>query len=114
MISESKRLYSFLRAAQGDWRYAVYIACSSCPYTGKGCGGHLLSANADGVPILFSISQFEELTGEAVDKDECAGVLTKQAFESLYNKWLLWNAIRKDQCSILQAMQNTKKSDMHI
>lgn len=102
-----------MRAAQGDWRNAVYIACSSCPYSGQGCGGYLLSANTDGVPILFPLPLFEELTGETVDKDECAGVLTRQAFEALYHMWLIWNTKTKDHCSIKQVLQNTKLSGTH-
>lgn len=113
MNSESKIMYSFMRATQGDWRNAVYIACSSCPYSELGCGGHLLAANADGVPILFPLHLFEELTDETIDKDECAGVLTLQAFESLYHMWLIWNTKTNDSCSIMQVLQNTTLSDVH-
>ena len=114
MNSESKRLYSFMHAAQGDWRNAVYITCSSCPYSGQGCGGHLLSVDADGTPILFSCSQFEELTGETIVKDECAGAISHQAFDSLYYLWLIWNMKTKDHCSIVQILQDTKTSGVHI
>ena len=104
MNSENKKLYSFMCATQGNWRNAIYIVCSSCPYSGQSCDGHLLSATADGVPILFPCSLYEELTGESIDKNECAGVLTCQAFESLYHLWLIWNTPTKDQCSIIQVM----------
>lgn len=63
--------------------------------------------------ILFSLPLFEELTDETVDKDECAGVLTLQAFESLYHMWLIWNTKTKDSCSIMQVLQNTTLSDTH-
>lgn len=113
MNSESKKLYSFMRATQGDWRNAVYITCSSCLYSEQDCCGHLLSANRNGVPILFPLPLFEKLTGETVEKDECAGVLTLHAFESLYHMWLIWNTEAKNHCSIMQILQNTKLSDMH-
>lgn len=111
MNSESKCLYSFLCAIHGNWRNAVYLICSTCPYLGQACGGHLLSADADGTPILFSVSQFERLTGETVEMGECAGTLSREAFECLYHMWLLWNTDTGTRCSIQQILQNAKQSN---
>lgn len=109
MKPEITHLYALLNALQGDWRNAIYIQCSSCPYARQVCGSYLLAADADAAPILFPILLFQELTGEVVDKVECVGTLNRQAFESLYHKWLFWHTENKQQCSILQTLQNNRR-----
>lgn len=109
MKPEISQLYSLLTALQGNWRNAIYIQCASCPYAGQACDGYLLAADADAVPILFPVPLFRELTGEVVDKEACIGILNRQAFESLYHKWLVWHTESGQQCSILQVLQNNRR-----
>ncbi len=95
-------LYRFLQCAKGGWRNALYIECGSCPYSSPVCSGYLLTANSDGKPILYPILLLHELTGEEILKDECAGILSLQAFSSLYSMRLLWDADSGSQCGARQ------------
>lgn len=108
MEQESMRLYSFLKSVKGDWRNAVYIECDHCPYSRKLCGGILMTADANGNPLLYASGQFRESTGECIDGNECVGRLTRTGFESLYNAWLKWNLDDGKECCILQLLEESK------
>lgn len=95
-------LYFFLSLTRGSWRNAFYLECRVCPYGKDKCGGYLLTADTEGAPVIFPVTYFEKITGEKVDKNECAAVITKEAFESLFNRWLLWNISKPKNCSVLQ------------
>lgn len=110
--AETQVLYSFLHAVQGNWRNAIYIECSYCRYISGICSGYLLSADKDGAPILISISLFERLTGEIIDKTECIGKLRYEAFENLYHTWLVWHTDTEQPCSILRLLQDRKILNM--
>lgn len=97
-------LYQFLSLTRGSWRNAFYIDCIDCPYENSHCGGHLLTTDAEGVPFILSVPYFEEITGDKVDKFECAAIITKEAFESLFHRWLSWNVTKPKECSILQIL----------
>ncbi len=66
-----------------------------------------MSADRDAKPILVELSQFQHITGETVYQDECAGILSQQAFESAYAQWLLWEIDDPTQCSLLQLLDNS-------
>lgn len=53
-MQNSKTLYQFLQSTQGSWRNAFYVDCIECPYGRTDCRGHLLTANAEGAPLLFA------------------------------------------------------------
>ena len=115
-MQNSKTLYQFLQSTQGSWRNAFYVDCIECPYGRTDCGGHLLSAppagnrrhlltaDAEGTPLLLPVLLFEKMTGDKVDKFECAAIIAKEAFEKLFHSWLVWNVTDPNTCSILQAI----------
>lgn len=100
-------LYRFLNLTCGSWRNAFYVDCIQCPYENCHCTGHLLTTDAEGAPLLLSVPHFEKMTGDKVDKFECAAIITKEAFESLYYRWLSWNVTKPKECSILQILPET-------
>lgn len=100
-------LYRFLNLTRGSWRNAIYVDCISCPYENRNCTGHLLITDAEGTPLLLTVPHFEEMTGDKVDKFECAAIITKKVFESLYDRWLSWNVTEPKECSILQILPET-------
>ncbi len=98
------RLFPFYKAVGGNWRNAIYISCtcSQCPYTASGlCGGYLLSANSDGVPMIVSARQYGAVTGEIVEPSECRGQITRQAFEAAYAQYILWQLSETGHCPLL-------------
>lgn len=103
-------LYPFLSLTRGSWRNAFYIECKSCPYGSGNCNGYLLTTDTEGAPLLLSVPYFEKATGENVDKTECAAVISKEAFESLFNRWLVWNVNDPKACSILQLIPKMDSS----
>ncbi len=106
-MTQNNVLYSFLSLTRGSWRNAFYIECPVCPYGHQDCGGHLLTTDTEGTPLLLSVAYFEYATGDKVDKDECAAIISKEAFESLFNRWLLWNINQPKACSLLQLIPKT-------
>lgn len=91
MDTAAQKLYILLSACAGNWHNAVFIAGSE-----KDGPGYLLSADRDGRPIVMSVEQFRQLTGEAIDPAECCGRLTEDAFKALYAQYLLWRMPKAD------------------
>lgn len=110
MTETKSPLYPFLSLTRGSWRNAFYIECNTCPYGNGNCNGYFLTTDTEGAPLLLSVSYFEKATGEKVDKTECAAIISKDAFESLFNRWLVWNVNNPKACSILQLIP---KMDNH-
>lgn len=102
-------LYRFLNACAGDWRNAIFVKCSVCLFSEHICPGYLLTAGADGRPLLYSVEKFCRLTGETVSKDECVGEISGHAFEQLYRRWLLWETTSSKYCGILQTAQKSER-----
>lgn len=103
MKKDNAELYRFLQAAAGNWRNAIFIECENCSCSRVSpCSGFLLVSGADGVPILLAAEWFRKQTGEQVEKDECAAVISRAAFESAYSLWLKWQADDAMQCALLQ------------
>lgn len=100
-------LYPFLSLTRGSWRNAFYIECNTCPYGNGNCIGYLLTTDTEGAPLLMPVLYFEKATGEKIDKTECAAIISKEAFESLFNRWLVWNVNDTKACSILQLIPKT-------
>lgn len=104
MGTKQNAFYLFLSLTRGNWRNALYIECKNkCK---PDCKGFLMISDTEGVPMLYPVSVFEEKSKEIIDKNECSGVLSKQAFDSIYNRWLIWNVADKSKCSILQVIAN--------
>ena len=103
MKNQHCELYPFLQATAGNWRNAAYVRCQSCPYGRKPfCTGFLLTAGADGTPILLPAERFHQLTGEYPDLAECSATLSRSAFESIYGRWLKWQISDPAGCTLLQ------------
>lgn len=83
-MSNNSNLYRFLKLTRGTWRNAFYIECPVCSYKKSDCYGYLLTTNAEGTPIILSVSYFEKITGDKVDKSECAAIITKEAFAKMF------------------------------
>lgn len=61
-----------------------------------------MTMDRDGHPIVFSVDRFRQLTEEIPQKDECAAVLNRVAFETLYSGLLLWKIDDPWECHLLQ------------
>ena len=94
-----RNLYELLFSCKGNWRNAIYIPCGPCPHPCKversGC---LAAIRQDGSPLLVSIRDFEKETGERIDPGECIGTLNKDAFSSLFSRYLTWEMSSSEQC----------------
>lgn len=108
-MSNNSNLYQFLKLTRGTWRNAFYIECSLCSYKKSSCYGYLLTTNAEGTPLILPVPYFEAMTGDKVDKFECAAIITKEAFENLFHCWLKWNVTNPKECSILQILTEADK-----
>ena len=98
-------IFSFLNAAKGNWRNAIFIECSECSYgKQKPCSGFLLVPDADGQPVILSADVIQKMTGIAPDKEECQAVLSRQKFQDIYSLWLDWNVSSPNECAIMQVI----------
>lgn len=107
MSDNSNLLYQFFKLTKGSWRNAFYVDCINCPYKNNHCNGYLLTTDANGTPLILPVPIFEKATGDMVDKFECAAIINRQAFETLFSKWLEWNIASANECSILQLISQT-------
>ena len=82
-----RNLYELLFSCKGNWRNAIYVPCGPCPHPCKvdrsGCLG---------------VREFEEETGERINPRECIGTLSKDAFSSLFSRYLTWEMSSSEQC----------------
>ena len=94
-----RNLYEMLFSCKGNWRNAIYVPCGPCPHPCKvDCSGCLAASRQDGTPLLVSIRNFEKETGERIDPGECIGTLNKDAFSSLFSRYLTWEMSSSEQC----------------
>lgn len=94
-----RNLYELLFSCKGNWRNAIYVPCGPCPHPCKvDCSGCLAAIRQDGAPLLVSIRDFEKETGERIDPGECIGTLNKDAFSSLFSRYLIWEMTSSEQC----------------
>lgn len=94
-----RNLYEMLFSCKGNWRNAIYVPCGPCPHPCKvDCSGCLAASRQDGTPLLVSIRNFEKETGERIDPRECIGTLSKDAFSSLFSRYLTWEMSSSEQC----------------
>ena len=64
-----------------------------------------MTTDTNGTPLLMSVQEFERVSNEKIDKSECAAVISREAFESLFNRWLVWNITSTKDCSIVQLVR---------
>lgn len=65
-----------------------------------------MTADTEGVPMLYPVSLFEENADVVIDKTECAAIIRRETFETVYDRWLLWNVSDRSNCSICQVAAN--------
>lgn len=106
MSEDCNLLYHFLKLTRGLWRNAFYIECPVCPRNSH-CRGHLLTADAEGAPLILPVPYFEKMTGDKVDKFECTAIINRESFENLFHQWMVWNVTKPEECSILQILPQT-------
>ncbi|MCM1192530.1 MAG: hypothetical protein NC548_39560 [Lachnospiraceae bacterium] len=102
------KLYSFLKAARGNWHNALFVKCthSACPYGHSGiCKGFLLIADADGTPLLADVETVRRLTHEEIEPEGCQGILNQRAFISAYSSYLEWHTEDDSLCPLRQLCQ---------
>ena len=88
MKTQQNAFYLFLSLTRGSWRNAIFIECKN--KCSKECAGWLMTTDTDVV----------------IDKTECAAVIGRETFETVYDRWLLWNVSDRSNCSICQAAAN--------
>ena len=94
-----RNLYELLFSCKGNWRNAIYVPCGPCPHPCKvDRSGCLTAIRQDGAPLLVGVRKFEEETGERIDPGECIGTLNKDAFSSLFSRYLIWEMTSSEQC----------------
>ena len=94
-----RNLYELLFSRKGNWRNAIYVPCGPCPHPCKvDRSGCLAAIRKDGAPLLVGVREFEEETGERIDPRECIGTLSKDAFSSLFSRYLTWEMSSSEQC----------------
>ena len=105
-VKENKNnseFYPFLKAVRGNWHNALYISCRQCACTQlPRCEGFLMTADADGRPILIPVDVLRSLTGEDIEPEGCLGTMDKRRFETLYSLYIEWNTVSKADCPLLQ------------
>lgn len=104
------RFYEFMTGCGGNWRNSIFISCPACSgYCSTKNRGCLLTTDRDGRPMVLSVTCFEEFSGENIDTFECAGHISKDAFEALYARYLYWeldDSVRCQLCAISHESQN--------
>ena len=85
-------MYDFLSSCGGNWRNAIFVSCSQ------------------GTPLVVCVQRFEGLSGQKIDPSECAGRLSRSAFESLYARYLLWQLDSDRQCALRQLDQSVSSN----
>ena len=94
-----RNLYELLFSCKGNWRNAIYVPCGPCPHPCKvDSSGCLAAIRQDGAPLLVGVREFKEETGERIDPGECIGTLSKDAFSSLFSRYLTWEMSSSEQC----------------
>ena len=99
MDQMNRNLYELLFSCKGNWRNAIYVPCGPCPHPCKvDRSGCLVAIRQDGAPLLVGVRKFEEETGERIDPGECIGTLNKDAFSSLFSRYLIWEMTSSERC----------------
>ena len=99
MDQMNRNLYELLFSCKGNRRNAIYVPCGPCPHPCKvDRSGCLVAIRQDGAPLLVGVRKFEEETGERIDPGECIGTLNKDAFSSLFSRYLTWEMSSSEQC----------------
>lgn len=104
-------LCSFMKAARGNWHNALYLSCrqSTCTQH-ESCQDFLMSADADGHPVLMPVDVMRSLSGEDIEPGGCLGTMEKRKFETLYSLYIEWHTVSQTGCPLLQLYQEGMKN----
>ncbi len=102
MCQSKCKWYPFLQAVRGNWRNALFINCSNCPYRQQPCPGFFLAADAEGKPLIVPVGAFQEITGQKIEPEECHGSLSRQVFEDAFSLYLEWYTASTEKCPLWQ------------
>ncbi|MCI8472561.1 MAG: hypothetical protein HFE65_05600 [Clostridiales bacterium] len=108
------QLYRFLNACEGNWRNTILITCKNCPYKEQLCPGYFLTTDRNGCPVLYPVDKLQKCSKELIDVEDCIGSISRQAFEALYSRWLIWRVSSPHQCNILQVLRSEQQTDTAI
>lgn len=100
MSQKHCKWYPFLQSVRGNWRNAIFIDCAGCPR--HSCPGFLLTADAEGKLLLLPVDEFQQFSGQQVEKEECRGILSRQAFEAVFSLYLEWLTPSAQDCGLHQ------------
>lgn len=67
-----------------------------------------MTADAEGIPILIPVEEFQELTGESVIPEECRYAMQLQAFEAAYALYIEWHTSSPYACPAWQLCHNSE------
>ena len=102
-MKESCLFYPFIKAAQGNWRNALFISCecTTCPYgITPDCEGYLMVSDSMGFPIIMAVEQLRIITGDPIDPQECCAEISKASFETVYAQYIQWSISKKGRCPL--------------
>lgn len=104
-------LYSFMKAVRGNWHNAIYLSCrqSTCTQH-ENCKDFLMTADADGHPILIPGDVMRSLSGEDIEPGDCLDTMEKRKFETLYSLYIEWHTVSPTDCPLLQLYQADMKT----
>lgn len=101
-------LSDFLRGCDGRWENAIYVSCGSCAHP---CHlkrrGYLLTASPSGELILIGVSRYEQLSGQEISPECCAASISRDAFQSAFSRYLLWELEHAGQCPLCRLEAKT-------
>lgn len=59
-----------------------------------------MTSSSDGTPYILSVERYRAITKESVDPAECCGAISRQAFESIYYRYLQWQLTSLQECPL--------------
>lgn len=92
----------FFEAAEGNYRNAVYVTCSSSCQRAEGCRDFLFIPGGDCRPVIFPVSDAAAFIGTAIDPSDCAGTMTGSCFIRIYRRFLDLTLASDADCPIKQ------------
>jgi len=66
-----------------------------------------MTAAASGEPILISVDRYERITGQKIYPEHCIGSINREAFESAFSRYLLWELNSPGACSLRHLEKKT-------
>lgn len=101
-------LSDFTKGCDGHWENAIYIPCGQCAHP---CGlkqrGCLMTAAPSGELILIGVRRYESLTGQVITPECCGASISRNAFESAFSRYLLWELEHTGECALRRLEKKT-------